>query len=179
MTRLRDSEPDAVRNKMKVMKCLLPCSTASLCFATALVGCDLIGGSVAFGQSAVSLSGRAVGATGRPISHAVVRLVSDTTVQPSAHPLRYTLMGDSLGKFSQEGIAPGAYLVMLFTDGKAENILQSVSLRPGTDTVLEFRPRDLWSRCEWPLRPSCYRWPAKGHLWRKRGKTATDSVGTH
>lgn len=112
-------------------------SFASLRHASALVGCGLLFGSVAFGQSSAKLSGRAIDATGRPLGNAVVRLVSDTTAQPGARPWRYTLIGDSLGKFSQEGIAPGAYLVMLFTDGKAANILQSVSLKAGDAPVLE------------------------------------------
>ncbi len=131
------------REQHQGMKRLSPCCTASLRSVSALVGCGLIFGSVAFGQSSASLSGRAVDAAGHAVANPVVRLVSDTTVQPGTHPLRYTLIGDSLGKFSQEGIAPGAYLVMLFTDGKAEKILQSVSLAPGTDTVLEFRPGSL------------------------------------
>ncbi len=83
------------------------------------------------------MSGRVSDGTGRPIAHVVVRLVSDMTLQPSAHPWRYTLIGDSLGKFSQEGIAPGAYLVMLFTGGKGTNLLQSVSLKAGDARVLE------------------------------------------
>lgn len=111
---------------------------APLRSASALVACGLILGSVAFGQSSASLSGRVLDGTGRPLANAVVRLVSDTTVQPGAHPWRYTLVGDSLGKFSQDGIAPGAYLVMLFTDGKGTNILQSVSLKAGDAPVLEF-----------------------------------------
>ncbi len=85
------------------------------------------------------MSGRVCDGTGRPIAHVVLRLVSDMTLQPSVHPWRYTLIGDSLGKFSQEGIAPGAYLVMLFTDGKGTNLLQSVSLKAGDAPVLEFR----------------------------------------
>ncbi len=116
------------------MRHLLPVPLRS---ASALAVCGLIFGSVAFGQSSASLSGRAVDPTGHPIANAVVRLVSDSTVHPGTHPLRYTLIGDSLGKFSQEGIAPGAYLVMLFTDGKAANILRSVSLRAGDASVLE------------------------------------------
>ena len=112
--------------------------SASLRTASALVGCGLIFSSVAFGQGSVSLTGRAIDATGKPISHPVVRLLTDTTVQPSAHPWRYTLIGDSLGKFSQEGIAPGAYLVMLFTDGKSASVLRSVSLRAGEATELDF-----------------------------------------
>jgi len=111
---------------------------APLRFASALVGCGLICGSVAHGQSSASLSGRVLDGTGSPIAHAVVRLVSDTTAQPSAHPWRNTLIGDSLGKFSQEGIAPGAYLVMLFTDGKGTKLLQGVSLKAGDAGVLQF-----------------------------------------
>ena len=87
------------------------------------------------------LSGRALDSVGQPVTNAVVRLVSDTAVQPTTHPQRYTLLGDSLGKFSQEGIAPGAYLVMLFTDGKAANILQHVFLKAGDAAVLEFSVR--------------------------------------
>ncbi len=103
-----------------------------------MVGCGLAFGSVALAQNSASLSGRALDASGRSVSNVMVRLVSDTTVQSSVHPQRYTLRGDSLGKFSQEGIAPGAYLVMLFTDGKAAELLQSVSLKAGDDTVLAF-----------------------------------------
>lgn len=132
LTRLSDGEGYARGDKIVGMKS--SCLPASLRMASAL---GLLFGSVAFGQSPVSLSGQAVDATGRPIPHAVVRLISDTTMQPGARPWRYTLMGDALGKFSQEGIAPGAYLVMLFTDGKAENILQSVLLKPGDTSVLE------------------------------------------
>ncbi len=126
---------EAEQRNNEAMKLL---SFASLRSASALAGCGLAFGSVAFGQSSATLSGRAVDATGRPIVNAVVRLVSDTAVQPVAHPWRYTLIGDSLGKFSQEGIAPGAYLVMLSTDGKAASILQNVSLKPGDATVLDF-----------------------------------------
>ncbi len=84
------------------------------------------------------LAGRALDSVGQPVSNAVVRLVSDTAVQPTTHPQRYTLLGDSLGKFSQEGIAPGAYLVMLFTDGKVANVLQHISLKAGDAVVLDF-----------------------------------------
>ncbi len=140
MTRSSDGDAGASGNKMKIMKRLFSCCTAPLHFASALVGYSLIFGSIAFGQSSASLSGRMIDATGRAVSNPVIRLVSDTTAQAGAHPLRYTLIGNALGKFSQEGIAPGAYLVMLFTDGKAEKILQSVSLTAGTDTVLEFQP---------------------------------------
>lgn len=50
--------------------------------------------------------------------------------------MRYTVMGDSLGKFSQEGVAPGAYLVMVFTGGKGTDVLRRVQLHPGESAQL-------------------------------------------
>lgn len=90
----------------------------------------------AFAQSAASLHGRATDASGKPLSNAVVQLVSDQTSH-GGHAWRYTLIGDSLGKFSQEGLAPGAYLVMLFTDGKGTNVLRSVQLKSGDARALD------------------------------------------
>lgn len=107
--------------------------------ASALVCFGLAFSSSAYGQSSASLAGRITDGSGRPVPNAVVRLVSDTTARPgSARTWRYTLIGDRVGKFSQEGIAPGAYLVMLSTDGKFANILQSVSLKEGDTTVIDF-----------------------------------------
>ena len=91
----------------------------------------------AFAQSAASLHGRATDASGKPLSNAVVQLVSDQTSHGGGHAWRYTLIGDSLGKFSQEGLAPGAYLVMLFTDGKGTNVLRSVQLKSGDARALD------------------------------------------
>ena len=87
-------------------------------------------------QSPASLQGHATDAIGRPVSHAVVQLVSDQTAH-AGRTWRYTLMGDSLGKFSQEGLAPGAYLVMLFTDGRATDVLRRVQLTPGGTQQLD------------------------------------------
>ena len=81
-------------------------------------------------QSSASLYGRATDESGRPAANAVVRLVSDQTSY-SGRTWRYTLMADSLGKFSQEGLAPGAYLVMLFTGGRGSTVLLNVTLRAG------------------------------------------------
>ena len=77
-------------------------------------------------------------ASGLPLRNAVVRLVSDPKSQTSSRPWRYTLLADSLGKFSQGGLAPGAYLVMLFSGERAEHVLNTVFLRPGGTTVLDF-----------------------------------------
>ncbi len=65
-----------------------------------------------------------------------MQLVSNQTAH-GGHSWRYTLIGDSLGKFSQEGLAPGAYLVMLFTDGKGTDILRSVQLKAGDARALD------------------------------------------
>ena len=154
-------------------------SSASFRSAPALVGCGLIFGSVAFGQSSASLSGRATDAAGRPLASAVVRLVSDTTMHPGARPWRYTLIGDSLGKFSQEGIAPGAYLVMLFTDGKAATILQSVSLKPGDAPVLEFSVGSRPQRSRSLGRTGRYRWSGGRAVWCKPGDPCSYSLGAN
>ncbi len=89
----------------------------------------------AHAQSSASLHGRAISADGKPLSNAVIQLVSDQT--HGGHARRYTLIGDSLGKFSQEGLAPGAYLVMLFTDGKGTNVLRSVQLKAGDERGID------------------------------------------
>lgn len=87
-------------------------------------------------QSSASLHGRAVDTNGKPLTNAVVQLVSDQTAH-GGHAWRYTLMGDSLGKFSQEGLAPGAYLVMLFTEGKGTNVLRNVQLKAGEARAID------------------------------------------
>ncbi len=107
-----------------------------LLFPAVLFGVALSAATSASAQSAASLHGRATDATGKPLSNAVVQLVSDQTAH-GARAWRYTLIGDSLGKFSQEGLAPGAYLVMLFTDGKGTNVLRSVQLRPGDARAID------------------------------------------
>ncbi len=86
-------------------------------------------------QGSASLRGQATNAEGQPLQHAVVQLISSGTA-PSGHARRYTLIGDALGKFSQEGLAPGAYLVMLFTDGKGTNVLRNVQLNDGQTQAL-------------------------------------------
>ena len=101
-----------------------------------LFGVGFSAATSASAQSSASLHGRATDATGKPLSNAVVQLVSDQTAH-SGRAWRYTLIGDSLGKFSQEGLAPGAYLVMLFTDGKGTNVLRSVQLKPGDARTID------------------------------------------
>ena len=108
----------------------------ALLFPAILFGVGMSTVTSASAQSSASLHGRATDADGRPLSNAVVQLVSGQT-PPGGHAWRYTLIGDSLGKFSQEGLAPGAYLVMLFTDGKGTNVLRSVQLRPGDTQAID------------------------------------------
>ncbi len=86
--------------------------------------------------SAAEVQGTALSASGLPLAHAVVRLVSNPSTHSFTHSLRYTLMADALGKFSQGGLEPGAYLVMVSTGEKAEALLQSVWLRPRGTTIL-------------------------------------------
>ena len=93
----------------------------------------------AHAQGPASLHGTAVGADGKPLANAMIQVISDQTVH-SGRAWRYTMVADSLGKFSQEGLAPGAYLVMLFTDGKGTNVLRSVQLQAGDDRGLDLTP---------------------------------------
>lgn len=95
--------------------------------------------SVALAQSSSSLAGRALDANGQPVNHPVVHLISDPAAHGSA-TWRYTLIGDNLGKFAQEGLAPGAYLVMLSTDGQASDVLESIHLRAGEAAQIVLRP---------------------------------------
>ena len=101
-----------------------------------LFGFALCSANLCFGQSAARIEGQATDASGRPLANAVVRLISDPTSHTNVRPWRYTLVGDSLGKYSQEGIAPGAYLVMLFTDGKGTAVSKNVLLKGGDRSVI-------------------------------------------
>ena len=101
-----------------------------------MLGAVFVTANSAQAQSSASLHGRATGADGKPLPNAVIQLVSNQTAH-SGHAWRYTLIGDSLGKFSQEGLAPGAYLVMLFTGGKGTSVLRSVQLKAGDTRALD------------------------------------------
>ena len=116
--------------------CMISCHLRALLFPALLLGVSSLTTPFAGAQTAASLHGQATDANGRPLANAVVQLVSDQTVR-GGRAWRYTLMGDSLGKFSQEGLAPGAYLVMLFTDGKGTDMLRSVHLKGGDARVLD------------------------------------------
>ena len=109
-------------------RALLPTALMSGFFSLLVAG--------ACAQSPASLHGSAVGADGKPLANAVIQVVSDQTAH-SGRAWRYTMVADSLGKFSQEGLAPGAYLVMLFTDGKGTNVLRSVLLKAGDGQALD------------------------------------------
>ena len=122
----RGQAKDVAMNLFRFRAFLLPSLIAGVMSLTA---------NSAHAQSSASLHGRATGADGKPLSNAVVQLVSDQT--HGGHARRYTLIGDALGKFSQEGLAPGAYLVMLFTDGKGTNLLRSVQLKAGDERAVD------------------------------------------
>ena len=116
----------------------------TLCRSAAVFfGLALCSSTFSLAQTAARIQGQATDAAGRPLSNAAVRLISDQTYHSTGRPWRYTLVGDSLGKYSQEGIAPGAYLVMLFTDGKGTSVSRSVYLKAGGSSVinLDLKPQ--------------------------------------
>lgn len=94
----------------------------------------------AWAQSAARVEGRALDAQGVPLRNAVVRFIADTRSHASPHPWRYTLLADSLGKFSQGGLAPGAYLVMVYSGTKAESVWRTISLVSNATTRLDLQP---------------------------------------
>ena len=113
-------------------------SAAPLLRVAAALGSLVCLAASASAQTSARVEGHVVDRNGAPLRNAVVRLVSNPVSHGSTRPWRYTLLADSLGKFSQGGLAPGAYLVMLFSGEKAERVLNTVFLRPDGTTVLDF-----------------------------------------
>jgi hypothetical protein len=80
-------------------------------------------------------------AAGQPLPNAVVRLITDLSLTSGLTPgstrtWRYMAISDSFGNYHLDGVKPGSYVAMLFINGKAANVLQSVTLRPGESTAL-------------------------------------------
>jgi hypothetical protein len=95
----------------------------------------------AFSQQSGTVRGNTRDAAGRPLPHAMVRLITDLSLTPGLTPgstrtWRYVAISDSSGNYNLDGVKPGTYVVMLFIDGKAANVLQSVTLHPGESTAL-------------------------------------------
>ncbi len=92
-------------------------------------------------QQPGTVRGNTRDAAGQPLPNAVVRLITDLSLTPGLTPgstrtWRYMAISDSLGNYNLDGVKPGNYVVMLFIDGKAANVLQSVTLHPGESTAL-------------------------------------------
>ena len=68
----------------------------------------------------------------------MVRLITDLSRTSGKTPRRYMAISDSFGNYNLDGVEPGSYVAMLFVDGKATKVLQSVTLRPGESTALNF-----------------------------------------
>jgi hypothetical protein len=93
----------------------------------------------AFSQQPGTVRGTTRDAAGHPLPHAMVRLITDLSLTPgSTRTWRYMAISDSFGNYNLDGVKPGSYVAMLFIDGKAANLLQSVTLRPGESTALNF-----------------------------------------
>ncbi len=76
----------------------------------AALGSCLCSAAPAFAKAAAGVEGHAMDATGAPIRNAVVRRIANPASHTSTHPWRSMLLADSVGKFSQAGLAPEAYL---------------------------------------------------------------------
>ncbi len=91
-----------------------------------------------FGQSAATLQGRAIDATGHPLRNAVVRLITDKATSATSRTWRYKFVVDEFGNYSQSGIAPGKYVALLFADGKGLDIVENVVLNAGDAKLVNF-----------------------------------------
>jgi hypothetical protein len=95
----------------------------------------------AFSQQPGTVRGNTRDAAGQPLPNAVVRLITDLSLTSGpTRTWRYMAISDSSGNYNLDGVEPGSYVVMLFIDGKAANVLQSVTLRPGESTALNLAP---------------------------------------
>jgi hypothetical protein len=91
----------------------------------------------AFSQQPGTVRGNTRDAAGQPLPNAVVRLITDLSLTSGpTRTWRYMAISDSSGNYNLDGVKPGSYVVMLFIDGKASNVLQSVTLHPGESTAL-------------------------------------------
>lgn len=105
-----------------------------------LAGAALVFGAtgLSFGQSSATLQGRAVDAAGRPLTNAVVRLITDQAIAATSRTWRYKFVVDEFGNYSQSGIAPGNYVALLFVDGKGMDIVENVMLKSGDAKLMNF-----------------------------------------
>jgi hypothetical protein len=95
----------------------------------------------AFSQQPGTVRGNTRDAAGQPLPNAVVRLITDLSLTSGpTRTWRYMAISDSSGNYNLDGVKPGSYVVMLFIDGKAANLLQSVTLHPGESTALNLTP---------------------------------------
>jgi hypothetical protein len=93
----------------------------------------------AFSQQPGTVRGNAKDAAGQPLPHAMVRLITDLSLTPGKmRTRRYMAISDSFGNYNLDGVEPGSYVAMVFVDGKATKVLQSVTLRSGESTALNF-----------------------------------------
>lgn len=91
----------------------------------------------AFSQQPGTVQGNTRDASGQPLPHAIVRLITDLSVVPgTTRTRRYVAISDSFGNYNLDGVEPGTYVAMLFVDGKAAKVMQTVTLRPGESTAL-------------------------------------------
>jgi hypothetical protein len=83
------------------------------------------------GISTTEISGTVKDANGAVIPGAAVRITNTATGQA------FSLTSDSDGEFSQDGLAPGNYSVMVNSPGFKQTVVQSV--RPGMDLNVQLR----------------------------------------
>jgi protocatechuate 3,4-dioxygenase beta subunit len=91
----------------------------------------------AFSQQSGTVRGNTTDASGQPLPHAMVRLITDLSqTRGTSRAWRYMAISDSFGNYKLDGVKPGSYVAMLYVDGRAANVLQSVTLHSGESAAL-------------------------------------------
>ncbi|SFS20921.1 Tetratricopeptide repeat-containing protein [Granulicella pectinivorans] len=100
-------------------------------------------GSVTPAQSAAqtapgTVHGHVNNAAGLPIAKGEVKFTTDRTSEEKSRKYPFSFPLDANGDYKGEGLAPGTYLAVVFSDGKSIDFLDNIEIKSGTDKVVSF-----------------------------------------
>ncbi len=85
-----------------------------------------------------SVHGHVNNAAGMPIAKGEVRFTTDRTSEEKARKYPYKFTVDGNGDYKGEGLAPGTYLAVVYSDDKSIDFVDNVVIVSGTDKVVNF-----------------------------------------
>ncbi|HTH52767.1 MAG TPA: tetratricopeptide repeat protein [Edaphobacter sp.] len=85
-----------------------------------------------------SIHGHVNNPVGAPITQGQVRLTQDRSADEKSRKYPYSFDIDASGNFKGTGIAPGAYLVIVFVDNKSVDFVDNVNFAAGEDHLVNF-----------------------------------------